>query len=90
MRVGIRELKDGALSRVIERAKHGEEVIVTDRGRPVARIVSFEPGVLPESVSALVAAGRLDFRIPTAEPPEPMPMGAGRKDSTDYVSEERR
>jgi prevent-host-death family protein len=35
--VGIRELKNG-LSAFIERVRDGEEVIVTDRGRPVARI----------------------------------------------------
>lgn len=37
-RVGIRELKIHA-SAVIRRAARGETIIVTDRGRPVARIV---------------------------------------------------
>ncbi len=35
--VGIRELKNG-LSGYIDRVRNGEEVIVTDRGRPVARL----------------------------------------------------
>ena len=36
--VGIRELKDNA-SALIRRATAGETITVTDRGRPVARIV---------------------------------------------------
>ena len=35
--VGIRELKNG-LSKYVDRVRAGEEVIVTDRGRPVARL----------------------------------------------------
>ena len=40
--VGIRELKNG-LSGYIDRVRDGEEVIVTDRGRPVARLVPVRP-----------------------------------------------
>ena len=36
--VGIKELKD-RLSEYIAKVKQGEEVVVTERGRPVARIV---------------------------------------------------
>ena len=35
--VGIRDLKNG-LSKYIDRVEAGEEVIVTDRGRPVAKL----------------------------------------------------
>ena len=38
MDVGIRELRAG-LSRYVERVKRGEEIVVTERGRPVARLV---------------------------------------------------
>ena len=37
--VGIRELRAN-LSRWLERARKGEEVVITDRGRPVARLTS--------------------------------------------------
>ena len=51
--VGIRELRDN-LSRFLDEVQAGRELIVTDRGRPVARIVG-TPG---ESwVDELVAAG---------------------------------
>lgn len=51
--VGIRELRDN-LSRFLDDVQAGRELIVTDRGRPVARIV----GTSGESwLDELVAAG---------------------------------
>jgi prevent-host-death family protein len=38
MDVGIRELR-AHLSRYVEQVKAGEEIVVTEHGRPVARIV---------------------------------------------------
>ncbi len=38
MTVGIRELK-AKLSEYVSRAANGEQIVVTDRGRPVARLV---------------------------------------------------
>lgn len=58
--VGIRELKNG-LSRYIDRARAGEEVIVTDRGRPVARLSSIDQPT--DRLAALVASGAV--RPPT-------------------------
>jgi prevent-host-death family protein len=43
MEVGVRELK-ARLSEYLGRAAAGESVVVTDRGRPIARIVSFAEG----------------------------------------------
>lgn len=39
MRVGIQELK-ARLSEYVTRAGRGEHILVTDRGKPVARLVS--------------------------------------------------
>lgn len=41
MSVGIRELK-AKLSEYVSRAADGEEIVVTDRGRPVARLVALQ------------------------------------------------
>jgi prevent-host-death family protein len=41
MDVGIRELR-ASLSRYVERVKQGEEITVTEHGRPVARLVPLE------------------------------------------------
>jgi prevent-host-death family protein len=51
--VGVRELRNN-LSRFLDEVQAGRELIVTDRGRPVARIV----GTSAESwLDELVAAG---------------------------------
>jgi prevent-host-death family protein len=42
MKASVRELKR-RLSRYLKRAAAGEEVIVTSRGRPIARVVSAAP-----------------------------------------------
>jgi prevent-host-death family protein len=52
--VGIRELKNG-LSGYIDRVRDGEEVIVTDRGRPVARLSAIDAS--QDRLAELVAAG---------------------------------
>lgn len=59
--VGIRDLKNN-LSKYIERVRSGEEVVVTDRGRPVARLSSLDPSA--DRLAALVAAGVV--RAPTS------------------------
>ncbi|AFV87880.1 type II toxin-antitoxin system prevent-host-death family antitoxin [Acidipropionibacterium acidipropionici] len=51
--VGIRELKQNASS-VVRRAAAGEEITVTDRGRPVARLSAIDHG----GVRGLLAADR--------------------------------
>jgi prevent-host-death family protein len=40
MSVGIRELKSN-LSEYVARAAEGEEIVITDRNRPVARLVAY-------------------------------------------------
>jgi prevent-host-death family protein len=52
--IGVRELRQYA-SRYLARVAHGETLEVTDRGRPVARLVPVERG----SWSDLVASGML-------------------------------
>jgi len=52
IRAGIKETKNN-LSRYLEHVKAGEEVIITDRGRPVARIV--KEGQTKRSIRASLA-----------------------------------
>jgi prevent-host-death family protein len=63
--VGIRELRQYA-SRVVARVAQGETVTVTDRGRPVARLVP----VLESRLEQLVTDGAV---IPAAQPPSALP-----------------
>lgn len=52
--VGVRDLKNN-LSRYLDRVQDGEEVIVTDRGRPVARLSSLDQPA--DRLADLIAAG---------------------------------
>jgi prevent-host-death family protein len=71
-RIGVRELNQQT-SRVIERVKQGHVVEVTERGRPVARLVPVGPasGVLDR----LVREGRAI--APHADRQVPMPPVIG-------------
>lgn len=50
----MRDLKNN-LSRYLDRVQDGEEVIVTDRGRPVARLAALDHST--DRLAAMVAAG---------------------------------
>jgi len=52
--VGVRELKN-RLSAHLDRVKRGEELMVTERGRPIARLIPVGADV--ERMTALVEAG---------------------------------
>ena len=53
--IGVRELRRDA-SRWLARVRAGETVVVTDRGRPIAKMVPLQAS---ESYEALVAEGRI-------------------------------
>jgi prevent-host-death family protein len=85
-RIGIRELNQHA-SRVIDRVRNGEVIEVTDRGRPVARVVPITES--PALLGRLVQEGR-------AVPPEargkiPVPAVAGdpEQSASDEVAQAR-
>ncbi|MDE0370904.1 MAG: type II toxin-antitoxin system prevent-host-death family antitoxin [bacterium] len=50
MKVGIRELQ-AHLSDYVRKAAGGEEVIVTDRGRPVAKLVGLGTSMLERGIA---------------------------------------
>jgi prevent-host-death family protein len=74
MRVGIRELKQNA-SGVIRRVVAGEAVEVTDRGRPVARIVPIEPA---DPYERMIADGEITAGTGAWADVEPLPPLPGR------------
>jgi prevent-host-death family protein len=53
MRVGIRELRD-RLKHYVATARSGEDVIITDRGQPVARLVGLHE---ERPIDRLIRAG---------------------------------
>lgn len=56
VRVGIRELRENLRS-YLEQVKNGDEVLVTERGRPVARIL--EPESHEATRARLIREGRI-------------------------------
>ena len=87
VQVGVRDLRNN-LSRWLEAVGSGHEIVVTDRGRAVARLI----GVNGESsYERLVAEGLIQppRAVRTASGPRRRvaPSGGG---VTDYVKEQRR
>lgn len=54
--VGVRDLKNN-LSRYLDRVKRGEDVIVTEHGRPVARLSSLDHA--SDRLAELIASGQV-------------------------------
>jgi prevent-host-death family protein len=83
--VGVRELRDH-LSRWIDEVRAGDEVVVTERGRPVARIVKASGS---SSMDELIAAGVV---TPPEEPLDTASFGRVRADGDvmGFVFQQRR
>ena len=87
--VGVRQLRQN-LSRYLDRVKLGEALVVTERGREVARLVPSGPSLdryaeLAQQFGATVPVARLDViaaRLATPGAP------AGKTDA--YLAESRR
>jgi prevent-host-death family protein len=60
IRVGVRVLRDG-LSDYLRQVGEGEQIVITDRGRPVALLAPFEQGAPARAAWELVAAGRASW-----------------------------
>jgi prevent-host-death family protein len=84
--VGVRELKNN-LSRYLDRVKGGEEVIVTDHGRPVARLMSLDHST--DRLAELIASGVVrPAKRTTRRPPTRRIKPKGSV--SDLVAEQRR
>ena len=86
-RIGVRELRQNA-SAVLRRVSGGEVVEVTDRGRPVARIV---PIPQEESViDRMIAEGRATPASGSiADLPPPIRLPKGRRLPSEILAEMR-
>lgn len=82
----MRELKNH-LSRYLDRVRDGEEVIVTDRGRPVARLSAIDHAT--DRLAGLVAAGVVRPATRTART-RPARRIEPKGSVSDLVAEQRR
>lgn len=83
--VGVRELRD-RLSGYLRRVRRGETIVVTDRGRPVARII---PAGVPDHIAELLAQGRVTWSGKAFAPPRRPLRPSGDPPFSRYVSEDR-
>jgi prevent-host-death family protein len=87
MRASIRELKN-RLSHYLRLTKRGEIVEITDRGKPIGRIVPLGSG-LEERLEAMAALGLLargEGKLPLRTPPA---RAKGGKSVAEILVEER-
>jgi len=84
MEVGVRELRNN-LSRYLERVRDGEEVVVTDRGRAVARVL---PVGTERALDRLIAEGVVTPARHAKRPAGRPLKTAGRV--SDLVADQRR
>lgn len=84
--VGVRDLKNN-LSKYLDRVRQGEEIIVTEHGRPVARLSALN---LPsDRLTALIASGAV--RPPRSpERRRPTRRIKAKGSVSDLVAEQRR
>jgi len=83
--VGVRALKQNA-SAVVAAAAAGDEITITDRGRPVAQLVPVGASRLDQ----LVAAGRArPAKRSWSQLPAPVRRGAGRTPLSGVLADQR-
>jgi prevent-host-death family protein len=83
MTVGIRELK-AHLSEYVARAAAGEEIVVTDRGRPIARLV---PHRAESDVDRGIAEGWIE--APRRRHLQPVERATSERSTNDVLDEDR-
>ena len=83
-RVGVRELRREA-SAILRRVSSGETVEITDRGRPVARLVR----AMPDGLARLEEEGLLRPASGDLLDITPIPMKPGTRPPSELVSEGR-
>ena len=87
LNVGVRELKT-RLSEYLRRVKAGQVVVITERGKPVGRILPVEQS-LEERLQSLVEAGFAQWNGKRFEPGEPLVINRSDQQISDLIVEER-
>ena len=86
LRIGVRDAKAN-LSKVLRDVKRGREVVITEYGKPIGRIVPVRSLSLEERVAEMENRGELGPARPLAKPILPLiiPADVAQK----YLQEER-
>ena len=84
--VGVRDLKNN-LSRYLNKVETGVEVVVTDRGRPIARLSGFD-GAEQDRLASLIQSGLV--RPPTSKARQRPTLLKSAGPVSELVAEQRR
>lgn len=89
--VGIKELKN-SLSRYLSRVKQGEEILISQRGRIIARIIREDPKhvSIREALSPLAMKGSILLPTQKINRDVPPPVELPGKAVSEMVIEDRR
>lgn len=85
MEVGIRDFRN-QLSRWLEVVKGGRDVLITDRGRPVARLI---PATASRPLDRLIAMGLVQPPSELRRPIDPRQRVRAKGSVSELVSEQR-
>jgi prevent-host-death family protein len=85
--VGIRELK-ARLSNYVQQVKAGTTLVITERGKPVGRIVPIKPSVTAQ-IQDLLQTGLVAWSGRRLEPKTPMVRIRGKQTVADLLLENR-
>ena len=87
-RIGIRELKS-KLSECVREVRSGGTIVVTEHGRPVARMIA-DASPLRQRLEVLTSAGGILWSGRRLKPTTPVArVRSGRKTVADLISENR-
>jgi prevent-host-death family protein len=88
---GIKEIKNN-LSRYLSRVKSGEEILITERGKPIARIIkeSEEYNSIRSTLNPLIEKGLITMPSRRIKKNEPSRIQATGKSTAEMVAEDRR
>jgi len=86
--VGVRELK-ARLSEYLRQVKQGRTVVITERGKPVGRLVPAGQS-LDQRLQVMIDAGLAEWNGKPLPPTRPVTKLKGGKSIADLIIEDRR
>ena len=88
---GVRELKNN-LSRFLVQVKEGKEIVITERGKPIARIVKESPDTdrVRARLAPLIESGLVVWPDRTLAKNDLAPLPATGRAAAEMVVEDRR
>lgn len=88
---GIKDIKNN-LSRYLARVKSGEEILITERGRPIARIIreNGKTNSIRQALGPLIEKGLVAMPTQQINKEPPARIKAIGKSASEMIAEDRR